>query len=292
LGRLGRQDRSSERDVQDVEGAAGYAGEQVEAAVLHDDPFAHVVVDELLPADVFERLAAAIPAERYFDGNKKKLDLDTADANEHFRAAPERTQAVWRAVRDAIFRDAVTPILARRFADGLREKYEFLFGPEIASEVLARGFTSTPGRIQGRRPGYDLKPHLDSAHFGITCLLYFSTSGADDSGALCLFRPEREPEVRHSSTYYPVEQEGISIEVAKTIPIHENMLVAFLNERNALHGVKIDSGAQKADFVRYAYQCQIVPVGFSIEKLYPRLSGEAKTRWQRVVERKQQIDSM
>ena len=67
--------------------------------------------------------------------------------------------------------------------------------------------------------------------------------------------------------------------MAKTIPIRENLLVAFLNVRNALHGVSVDKKAESADFVRYAYQCQIVPKNFSIKELYPRLDTDAQARW-------------
>jgi hypothetical protein len=275
---------SASADVDHIEAAV--AG-RVEQAELHDDPFPHLEIDGLLPQKVFERLADGIPAPEYFKSiGKTKLDLDMVDADPYFAASPEETREVWSLVRDAVFRETIAPIVGRRLHDGLLAKYEFLFGPEIANELLARGVTSTDGRLQGRRPGYDLKPHLDSQHFGVTCLLYFSSSAAEGaSGALCLFKPDRDPEVRDASTYYPAEEEGISAEVAKTIPIRENLLVAFLNTRNALHGVRVEKKEAVSDFVRFAYQCQILPKGFEIEEIYPRLGPEHQARWRRLIER-------
>jgi hypothetical protein len=274
--------------VQAIRRSAATVREHVEAAELHADPFPHIVVDGLFPALAFRQLAAAIPAPSCFaaDG-KTKLDLDIRDNDPHFAASPEVTRAVWRTTRDTIFRGTIAPVLAHRLREGLEAKYAFLFGPEIGREVVGRGFTSTDGRIQGRRPGYKLKPHLDSAHFGVTCLLYFSPGDAENSGALSLFRPARDPEIHDVSTYYPAEEEGIEAEVAKTIPIRKNLLVAFLNVRNALHGVSIDRRSKAADYVRYAYQCQIVPSGFAIGDIYARLGDVERKRWQRLVERRE-----
>jgi hypothetical protein len=276
-----------------VRDAAPEVAARVEAAEIHQDPFPHLVIDPFLPRPTFDLLAAAMPATGAFESiGKTKLDLDIADTDPYFSRVPAESHAAWTAVRDAIFRETVAPILSRRLRDGLLEKYRFLFGEEIGSELVDRGFTSTDGRIQGRRPGYDLRAHLDSAHFGITCLLYFSRSGDDGSGALCLFRPEREPEVKDASTYYPTEQEGIVAEVAKTIPVVENRAIAFLNVRNALHGVSVAKAGSPADFVRFAYQCQVVPRGFQIETLYPRLEPRFQERWQRLVEKKEPAEAM
>lgn len=163
-----------------LEGAAGAARERVANAQTVEEPFPHIVVDGLLPEQAFAELATAIPPAEYFKQGKSgtKLDLDVNDRGDEFLAAPGATQDAWRVARDQIFRDAVTPSLVERFGGTLQTKYEWLFGPEIAAEVIAGGFKSSNGRIMGRRPGYALDPHLDSAQFAVTCLWYLSSPGA------------------------------------------------------------------------------------------------------------------
>jgi hypothetical protein len=62
--------------------------------------------------------------------------------------------------------------------------------------------------------------------------------------------------------------------------------------RNALHGVSVAKAGSPADFVRFAYQCQVVPRGFQIETLYPRLEPRFQERWQRLVEKKEPAEAM
>jgi hypothetical protein len=75
---------------------------------------------------------------------------------------------------------------------------------------------------------------------------------------LCLYRPEQRPELRHTSTYYPVKEEGLSVELVKEIPICENLFVAILNDAESLHHVRVDPGSDLAR-ERLAYQAHVVP---------------------------------
>ena len=112
----------------------------------------------------------------------------------------------------------------------MREKFADLFSPEIADEVMEGGLVSSAGRIMLRKPGYKLGPHTDSAMYADHAASSTSREADEESsGALCLFRPERRPELKHVSTYYPDEEEGIEAEVAKVVPIRENLFVAFVN---------------------------------------------------------------
>ena len=158
-----------------------------------------------------------------------------------------------------------------------------------ANEVMSGGLVSNPGRIMARKPGYNLRPHSDSAHFAVTCLLYFTSAGEVNSGALCLYRPEREPELRHAGTYYAEREEGIGVELAESIPISGNLFVAFLNTPISLHGVRIKEG-EAATGDRLAYQVHILPredprrtLDENLEKLEP---GVPRSRWDSYLERR------
>jgi hypothetical protein len=262
---------------------------KVERVEIHPQPFPHLVVPDLLPEPFFQQLASSIPPVEQFEPSKSRLksDLPLGEKNAYFRAAPEPFKAVWRKLRDEVLRIGIAPVLASRLEQELREKYADVFSPELADEIMAGGLVSSDGRIMARRPGYHLKPHLDSAHFGITLLLYFTAADDESSGALCLFRPERTPEMYDVSTYYPERIEGIAVELVEEIPIRENLFVAFLNRRDALHGVRIEPTDGPVTN-RMTYQAHILPahdLRHDAESFAESLvDPAARRRWQRYVE--------
>ena len=264
--------------------------EKIEAAPIEREPFPHLVVEDFLPAEFFARLAETMPLVADFQPDDDiKSNLRIEDRNKYFARAPGEFQAVWGQLRDQVIQEVVAPVLARRLQDDILAKYAELFTPEIANEVMSGGLVSNPGRIMARKPGYNLRPHSDSAHFAVTCLLYFTSAGEVNSGALCLYRPEREPELRHAGTYYAEREEGIGVELAESIPISGNLFVAFLNTPISLHGVRIKEG-EAATGDRLAYQVHILPredprrtLDENLEKLEP---GVPRSRWDSYLERR------
>ena len=209
------------------------------------------------------------------EGRGRKLELDIIESDRTFGALPEDTRSAWRGLRDTI--RSASAVLADRFGPEIRRKYTWLLGADLADEALAGGLTTTSGRIFGRAPGYKLDAHLDSSKFAVTCLLYFSNAATADEGALSLYRPERTPAVLHASTYYPEREEGIPVELVTTIPIRENLFVAFLNGPTSLHGLRRapDTSLQW----RFAYQCHIVLRNFDIALVADRLGESERARW-------------
>jgi hypothetical protein len=231
---------------------------KIEAAEIEREPFPHAVIPDLLPADFFRRLADTIPPVSDFQPDDDvKSNLRIMDRNKYFAATPAEFRETWTILRDEILRDTIAPVIVRRLENDIREKFSTLFSPKLADEIMAGGLVSSDGRIMARRPGYRLNPHSDSAQYAVTCLLYFTNADDADSGALCLFRPERQPELRHTSTYYPMKEEGIAAELVKEIPIRENLFVTFLNGPRSLHGARIAPGSDLSRD-RLAYQAHIV----------------------------------
>jgi hypothetical protein len=264
--------------------------DKIEAASIEREPFPHLVVEDLLPSAFFARLAETMPPVSDFQPDDDiKSNLRIEDRNKFFARTPEDFRAVWGQLRDEVIQAVVAPVLARRLESEIRAKFAELFTPGIADDVMNGGLVSNAGRIMARKPGYNLRPHSDSAHFAVTCLLYFTSAGEVNSGALCLYRPEREPELRHAGTYYAEREEGIGVELAKAIPISGNLFVAFVNTPESIHGVRIKEG-EAATGDRLAYQVHVVPredprrsLDENLEKLEP---GVPRTRWERYLERR------
>jgi hypothetical protein len=215
-------------------------------------------------------------------GGGLKLELDIVDGAPEFDALPPVARSVWAGVRDEV-RASVLAALVPRLDALIREKYVWLLGDELAQEVLAAGMTTTNGRLMGRAPGYELAPHLDAAHMGVTCLLYLSTPTDPSDGALGLFRPDRSLEVRHATTYYPDKAEGVGSTLVGTIRVQTNLFVAFVNGPGSLHGLA--RPADSATPWRFVYQCHVVPKGFKKSAIAARLPGPQRARWDALAER-------
>ncbi len=251
---------------------------RLSAAELSPDPFPHLILDNALDADLFASTLEAIPTPDRFalKGRGRKLELDLHQSSPELLALPAEHQRRLLAIRDLC--RASAPVLAERFADTLAAKYEWLLGADLARDMLAGGWTTTNGRVMGRAPGYQLGPHLDSAHVGATCLLYFTEALTPADGALGLYKPEREPAVLEASTYYPEKSEGIASTLVKTISIRPNRFVAFADTPVSLHGFHRSTDASGWRFV---YQCHLLPANLVIDDLIPRLDDARRERWRK-----------
>ena len=252
---------------------------KLESAVIERDPFPHVVIPDLLPEPFFRELDDAIPPFTEFTekGVRANLHLE-----KYLGRAPDHFRATWGRFRDEIVRGPLAEVLTRRFEDEIREKFATLYSAEIADEIMSGGLEIADGRIMLRKPGYTLKPHTDPAHFALTYLLYFTSADEDSSGALCLFQPERTPELLHTSTYYAENKEGIKAQLAKVVPISKNLFVAFVNGARALHGVRVERG--EAATPRLAFQAHLVPIDdprrVDAAWLARMSDPAARTRWE------------
>ena len=253
---------------------------QLAGAAIARSPFPHLVLDAALPPDRFEELRTIAATPELFEakGGGLKLELDVADAAPAFQALDPSQQSALLALQRAIRQSA--PSIADTFSAALAEKYQWLLGPALAEEVLAAGWTTTDGRLMGRSAGYQLRPHLDSAHFGVTCLLYFSEAATLDEGALGLFVPARTPNVLDASTYYPDKSEGIESKLGAVIGIRPNRFVAFVCSPVSLHGF---GRASDTAGWRVVYQCHVVPAALRMDELLPRLTPPHRDRWERFI---------
>jgi hypothetical protein len=251
----------------------------VENADYFDDPFPHLQLFPALDGVAFDAMLACLPPLEAFElrGKGLKLELDVTEGATAFSALSEAHRDNVLALRQGVRASAAR--IAERFAAPLHDKYVWLLGEGIASDVLESGWTTTDGRVMGRAPGYRLKPHTDSAHYGVTCLLYLSDALTPEEGALALYRPDRVPEVRDASTYYPHQEEGIEISLVKTIPVRRNLFVAFVSGPTSIHGYERQSMSSLA--WRLAYQCHIIPRGLDMREIGARLSDTHRARWAR-----------
>src|SRR5882672_6506173 len=252
----------------------------VDRASICTEPTTHAVIEHILPADFYELVNAAIPPAEMFptrDPVKQDFHLD-----EHLDGAPLLTQRVWRFFDEDVVAGILAPALHRRFHDAVVEHYAETAGAgfgERAAAIPHRGFS---GRLHLRRPGYHLKPHLDPKRVVITGLVYFARPGDSEAYGTQLFRVLK-PFTSSTMGKFCPEDEGLPVELARTVPFRPNMLLAFVNSRGA-HGATLPADAPLRE--RYAYQFYVKPRDGDLKKLLLELPAESRTNWARFLDEK------
>jgi hypothetical protein len=245
----------------------------IDGAAVSTDPTTHAVIENILPAEFYQYVNAAIPPAETFpsrDPVKQDFHLD-----EHLASAPEFTRRVWRFFDEDVVAGIIAPALHARFRDAVVDHYaetaEGDFGVRAAA-IPHRGFA---GRLHLRRPGYHLKPHLDPKRVVITGLIYFARPGDSEDYGTQLFRVGQSFRSVAMGKFYP-EDEGLPVEVAKTVPYRANTLFAFVNSK-AAHGASLPPDAALRE--RYAYQFYVKPRDGDLKKLLLELPPESRSNW-------------
>jgi hypothetical protein len=237
------------------------------------EPYEHMVVDDLLPLDVYELLIDAIPPEPFFD------DHDPIKRNLRFpmELGPALSATVWGFFADALTNEMIRPAVLERFQGPLHRHYESIFGAEYRARAAAMPHSVNSGRLMLRRRGYHLDPHRDPKHSMLTCLVYLARPGDDEAFGTQIFSVADDGAADYKQTYYP-EQAGHTCTLVKVVPFRPNSMLVFLNSRGA-HGATIPVDAPES-LERYSYQFYIGPEKEPLGSLIRQLPAERRRMWQ------------
>jgi hypothetical protein len=251
---------------------AAHVTRAIADATLATDPFEHIVVERLLPDDVYEALLHAIPPAAFFsDTDPVKQDLPIP-----MEFGPAYHMRVWSFVDAVLARRIITAAVMARFHEPLQQHYDVVFGPGHRAQANALPQTSSGGRLMLRRPGYHLSPHRDPKRSLLTCLMYLAKPGDDEAHGTCLYRVSHDSEAHYKQTYYP-EREGHSCEPVRVVPFRANSMLVFLNSTGA-HGASIPANAP-ASTERCAYQFYVAPNNEALAAFLKSLPRERREMW-------------
>jgi len=243
----------------------------IAASPLLTDPFEHIVVDNLVPPDVYELMLEARPPEAFFDPR----DPAKQDLRMPMAAGPALMKAVWAFVDDTLAMRIIRPAVLEKFDAALRRHVEEAFGPGLYERVLALPPSRSSARLALRRPGYALAPHRDPKRSMLTCLIYLAAPGDEERYGTQLYRVTNDSEAHYKQTYFP-EQEGATCALVKTVPFRPNSMLVFLNSRGA-HGAAIPPDAPPTE--RYTFQFYVAPDTEALRALLRSLPADRRSMW-------------
>jgi hypothetical protein len=260
-------------ELLDVTRVAGHVRAAIDSAPVVLEPYEHMVVEQLLPPDVYDVLIEAIPPEPFFD------DRDSIKRNLRFpmELGPTLTSMVWGFFDEVVTQQMIRPAVLERFAGPLQQHYDSIFGPDHRARAIAMPHRVNSGRLMLRRRGYHLDPHRDPKHSMLTCLVYFARPGDDEAFGTEIFSVANDSDANYKQTYYP-EQAGHTCTLVKVVPFRPNSMLVFLNSRGA-HGATIPADAPES-LARYSYQFYVGPEKDALGTLVRQLPDARRRMWQ------------
>jgi hypothetical protein len=260
--------------ILDKERIAAHVRAAIANTTLHTDPYEHIVVDKLLPDDIYQLVIDALPPLPFFDQRDQiKMNLTLP-----MEFGPAVSSTVWNFMEEVIAQTILRPAVMEKFWEPLQRHYDVIFGPEFRERANALPKAISGGRVMLRRPGYHLSPHRDPKRSFVTCLLYLARPGDSETYGTQIFRVVNDREANYKQTYYP-EQAGCTCELVKVVPFRPNTMLAFVNSAGA-HGATIPADAP-ADIERYAYQFYVAPQSDRLSALIKELPKHGKRQqWQ------------
>ena len=249
-----------------VESHVAHLRDAVAAATLETDPGPYMVIQDVLPSDMYALLLDTMPPPDGFDiADSVKANFDP----ERTTIAPERSRETWLWFQRDVVDGVLTPMLLDRFQPHLAEAYRDFFGPDLAGDALRLPKHAFRGRLMLRRPGYRLKPHRDMRIAALTGLIYFARPGDSAQYGTDLYRIDNDQQAPTMKTFYP-ESCGAIAKHVRAVPFVGNAALIFMNAPGMAHGASIPRDATQA--TRYAYQFYIGPPKDDYGRLIRRMT--------------------
>src|SRR4051812_16885159 len=242
----------------------------VNSAELQRDPCPYLVLDNLLPEDLYDEMLSALPSPLFF----KRHDRTREEMQVPFIFAPAFSRLVWDFFMLVVVEQTLVPALTAKFKPALDEFLAATWPSLGTWEQSQLSLRVGNSRLLLRRPGYVIRPHRDPRWAFLTCLIYLQKRDSDHVYGTQLYRLKQEREPPHNSPFWVDERE---CELVRDVPGGRNSALVFLNW-TGVHGASIPPDAP-ADLERYVYQAQLSPDEGTRRRLIEMLSAEKKAGW-------------
>jgi hypothetical protein len=210
---------------------------RVTQAPVRREPFPHLIVDDILPADVFTRLVADLPAVEELTPLSEVGWRSVSHYDSHATAAitelNERSDLeAWSAVESAL--------LHQDFETAMRDAFA-----EWTSDVPRDRAIWKQVRLDRGEAGAHLTPHTDAPSAFVKVLIYVAAAGSHPSLDTVMYEPvDLDAWIAHfgeagdyTDGNYCHEPADQFREVSR-VQFRPNRLFVFARTRDSLHGLE------------------------------------------------------
>ena len=239
----------------------------IDRAELHLQPFPYAIIDNLLPAALYNCLLRGIPPIELFTSRPNRQNLSAP-----FAMAPSYSNHVWRFMAEVLVPEVIAPAIIEKFRHPLNE-WTTRNWPDVPPEsVVMHG---SGGRIMLQRRGYRIRPHRDPKWGFLTGILYLARDGDSEAWGTQVYAVDEDREATNTAPYWIDEK---WCRLTEDVDYRPNRLLVFLNSTGA-HGAHIPADAEPEALERYIYQFRIGPTTQVISMLRSMLPEERRPLW-------------
>lgn len=274
---VARRDGDMEHQLQELQqiiddpGTEQHVACAVARATLKTDPFPYAVVDDLLPAPLYDALLTGLPPVELFAdraANKQQLGVP-------LRFGPVYSRRAWQHMARTVARRYIQPAVLELFREPFQAFLRDEFREIAPDQLAAMTMTCSDGRILRREAGYYIPPHRDPRWGFITCLMYLARPSDDERWGTHIFAVDRETPIESAAPHWIDPDRCQRVE---TVAFKRNRMLVFLN-RNGAHGADIPADAPPS-LDRYVYQFRVGPSKQSYPMLLASLPPDRRPSWE------------
>lgn len=245
----------------------------VAGAPLIQSPVPHLVVEPLLPADVYDLLVKNLPEPSAFGTERSgTLPLGSGGGD----TVSPLTRLAWEFVDQDIAR-TIAETAVPRLRPYLRQGYAELFGPDGADQVAASPHSARGGHFTLHRRSPLDRPHVPPKDGSVTVLLGLAPRGSAPRVRLALHAIDGHFAPVRIGTSYP-EAHGCLCRPIAQLPLHANSAVILVNTGKAQSLEPLPS-LESEGALGYAFSCQIGPERSSLVDVAATLPAAAQQGW-------------
>ncbi len=220
-----------------------YIAKKIDAAVVIEDPFPHLIIEDILPEHLYEECLRHWPNNSRFQAGKRSSVYVTQGAVEG-TSLNFCEKHFWRTFGEVIVNRYIKPrILAK-----LLPYFPLKLGmkdvdlEQVKTNATDYFFNSRQDGLVLDRGGYTIPAHVDKLNIFAQMLLYFPRSSETNHLGTVFYRGSSHSLKELSSFGGTFSKKALPI--AKKVSYNPNILVVFLQCPFAWHGVERTQGSE------------------------------------------------
>jgi hypothetical protein len=226
-------------------------------------PFPHLVIENILPTHLYDKIDLYWPNENEFIGVDQRSILAITYGSLEDTNLTKEQKVFWRIFGEVIVDRYIKQNIIRKLAPYFSLKWGMQDFSEDVVQIENFHQLRQNCLINDRRD-YRISPHVDQLNLFAAILLYLPKDNKHQTFGTTFYEGPhaRDPNLIYNS--YPHQ-----LKEAKTIPYNPNTLVTFLQTPFSWHGVKTDS-QRDVGYIRRMY---VAPIFLSPEFMEKYYSG-------------------
>jgi len=238
-----------------LDGVKDYISVKIDEAKVIEEPFPHIIVEEILPVHLYKEILKHWPKRDVFfhKGYKIRGRIRTTH-REETAFSNKNDQLFWDLFGEVVVNYYIKPAIVKKLLpyfylkEGMEEIDLKEMRDNLSDYILPSSFKDS--LIQDEE-GYFIRPHVDQIGMFAQMLIYFARPGDDVRGLGTVFYKGDRAKMDSLDKAIYIDVKNLTR--YKKVPYRPNQLVAFLQCPFAWHGVDRTKSGQ----VRRLYLCPI-----------------------------------